>query len=659
MNEDILKLLDRLYTISFTVNKDLSISRISPALCRLYPGISEGNRLFDMFCCHRPTGVDSYEALKARKYSLFLLIAKPQNLALKVELIDTEEEDSLHFIGMPWLSWISQHAPQVELSLSDFPTLDSQMDQAFYITSQAAMVRDLEALTQKMKEAEEEAKEANRLQSELFAVMSHEMRTPLNGVISALSLLSDTTDENEKTRLNMLADKSAKNLLSVINYALDFSKIDAGRMPLEPDNVDIVKLLDLVVSVSQGRVQEKGLSLSIDIDERLPPRIYADGEKIRQVLINLIGNAIKFTDHGSVSVKLEKADGNTKTLILKISDTGKGIEEKDINHIYEAFWGKKKSDSEMSTGLGLNIVRRLVELMSGEVSVKSTVGSGTTFTVSLPYEESPAEQEEAIAESPAALPDQLEGHVLIVDDNQTNLMLGQMILEKFGIRVRTASNGQEALDIASEVPFDLILMDISMPVMDGRAATELINHFDAPPPVVALSANVSKDLVEKYLSSGFSGYLAKPIDQQALLMELNLWLKPGTSEKDGPDISGMITCNQKTLDQLRTQIGPDNYKKIKSLFMDETRTRLNTLLSAWVRRDLEALRKESHTLASSVSSFGLDDLSWRMKQIEVASKREDIKQIIRHMKNIEHIAMNALDTFDLSGDTNANTEVEI
>ena len=639
MDSDTTGLLEKLFPFTFTVDSDLLLSQVSPRLGDLCPAAVSGLDFMTVFRCHRPRTVSCYEELLAAENTLFLLISHDEQLALKGQMLVGADGKRLHFAGMPWLEWMNQKAPQVRLHLGDFPKLDSQMDRDLHLISQQSMVNDLESLNEKLAKAEKESRDSIKVQSELFAVMSHEMRTPLNGVISALSLLSEECSSAEREKITEVANESANNLLSVINYALDYSKIDAGKMPLQMLDFSLTRMLDSVIAVTEGRAKEKEIELSYFMASDVQKLVVGDEEKIRQVLINIVGNAIKFTEVGAVNVFIEQKE-NLFSFIT--TDTGVGIAKKDFPKLFNPFWGKTKSDSETSTGLGLNIVMRLVELMSGEVRFESEEGVGTNFRVEIPLEvgklDCIPEKESAMD----ALPSTFSGRVLLVDDNQVNLMLGRMILENRGVSVRTASDGEEAVNIIKDVSFDLVLMDISMPVMDGMAAMQEINLLPSPPPVVALTANVGNDYAKRYFDAGFKGYLKKPLEQAAMVSELSFWLKPSKLDVAGAIVSGKMLFNSDVVEELIKQIGNENYLHVRSLFIDESQSRITSLSNAWLRRDLEKVRKEAHALSSSVASFGCEDLSWRLKKIEAAACLGDATEIVRYMTDIDSAYKDAL-----------------
>jgi len=642
-------LLERLFPITFTIHETMNVSGASSRLLNLYPLFEDDKPLLELFKCYRPNGIRNFEDLKEARESLYMLISGDKKLALKGQILLLDDSKSFLFVGMPWLTWMNEQAPDTRLHLGDFPKLDSQMDQEFLFTSQQTMVRDLEELNQKLILAEGEAKEAHRIQSDLFAVMSHEMRTPLNSVISALSLLADENEPLEQNKLTNIAHQSAHNLLSVINYTLDYFKIDAGRMTLKEEDFNISALLESVIAVTESKAKEKELPFSLFLEPGIQQNVRGDSEKLRQILINIVGNAIKFTDSGNISVRVTEQYGDNHFYCFSIADTGSGIKKEDLGKIFDPFWGKSSEGSGSSTGLGLNIVKRLIEVMNGSVAVRSEPGEGTTFEVYIPLSKSAVNttaihpSNKRSESSKLAMPDVFSGKVLLVDDNQTNLMLGEKMLERQGVSVRTATNGQEAVDIARDVPFDLILMDISMPVMDGVSATRKISQMDNPPPVVALTANVRDELIEEYLASGFKGFLKKPLEQEALITELNLWLKPTAMFFFGAVESEKEISKKEVLESLWVQIGETNFRAARKLFLEETNRRLHDLLAAWVRRDLDALRKEAHAISSSVASFGCDELAWRLKRIEHAASANDISEIVKYMKDIEVTSNKSLD----------------
>jgi len=582
---------------------------------------------------------------------LFLLVAQDHSIALRGQVVQLEGDKGYRFVGAPWLAWMSEYRPQVALKINDFPIFDSQLDQRFHVATQELMVKDLQKLTGELMQARDAADDANRMQTDLFAVMSHEMRTPLHGVISALSLVGNSDNEGEREQLVDVAQKSALGLLNVINYALDYSKIEAGRMKLDSVEFGIMELTRSVADINIGKAQEKGIELIMNVSADVPRYLNGDQDKLRQMLVNLTSNALKFTDSGRVVVSVGidefmnlELNAGQALIRFSVSDTGCGIPDKDLQNIFEPFWSKNgAANTDVGTGLGLKISKQLGKLMNADIMVTSQLGVGSAFSFTVALEIISRPSVKTLQFDSKALPNTLSGRVMIVDDNKTNLMLTEMILKKFGLEVKAVSSGQEAIDLASSIPFELILMDITMPGMDGIEAARQINQQMLTPPIVALTAHVQPEMIDDYLANGFKGYLRKPIEQLELIRELNLWLPAGKNTKPlSIEPSKLPVINHKTLERLNVQIGEINFVRVRRLYLDETKRRLSNLLAAWVRRDHDSLALEAHTLASSVSSFGCDDLAWRMNKIDKAIRAMDMSDVISYMKDIEKHAKESL-----------------
>ncbi len=633
------KVLDELFTMNFSIDQDLGVYNPTPRLRRYLGDLEDGQNLFDVFKFHRPSEVDSLKGLRRIGSSLVLLLSKSGGHGLRGQLLPLSGVEGYRFVGVPWLAWINANNFESSLDQGDFPKIDSQMDQQVYISTQKSMVGDLEELNRGLISAQSDSIKENRVRSDFFAVMSHEMRTPLNGVISALSLLEDG-DQNDKEKLTTLAKNSADNLMTVINYALDYSKIEAGQMPLECTNFRLDDLVGYATDVVVSRAQLKSIEIQTTIDADIPLHLKGDSKKLRQILINLLANGIKFTEKGSVKLKVGVVDSDCfdggLNVCFSIEDTGCGIREQDIGKIFEPFWSKRSSAAEASTGLGLNICQHLIALLGGTISVQSSLGYGSRFKLEVPLLLGEARESDVVSKEIGKLPRAFKGRVMLVDDNQTNLLLGKMILEKLGLLVRTASTGEESVEISEHLNFDLVLMDISMPGISGIEAAQLINLRKDPPPIVAVTAHADSELTNQYLSQGFKGYLKKPLDRNELIRELALWLEhAGENALPVVEPSNKPQFDARTIVVLVEQIGEENFERCRAMFLDETKERMARLFAAWVRRDLVALTREAHTMSSSVASFGGDDLAWRLRKIEAASRANHIPEVISYMKDIE------------------------
>ncbi|MFN3235569.1 MAG: response regulator [Pseudomonadales bacterium] len=616
----------------------MKLSEVSPALQLRCRKAVPGAQFDEVFSVHRPQGVKGFAELKGNLDSLILLISADQDFALRGQIIcDASSDDYLMFVGSPWLSWITEHNPEANLGLSEFPRHDPQMDAAFYEATQKAMFKDLEAVNAQLRQAKEGAEKARSIQSDFFAVMSHEMRTPLNGIITALTLNRDTTSEREQQDLLNVAYTSANNLMTVINYVLDFSKLESGILEPEEEEFDLHETVNSIGDILHAKARAKDLPLNIRIDPDVPRWVRGDGTKIRQILINLVSNAVKFTDEGFVNINVTSAylDAEREQFIFIVEDSGQGIAREDEARIFDAFWSSadKSGMGDANTGLGLNICKRITELLGGKLTYSSVQGEGSRFVLDLELDrigEPPADTEET------NLAQLFRGNVLLVDDNQANLFVGSLMLERMGLNVRTASDGAEAVSLVSTSDFDLILMDITMPVMDGETASREIRASGYDVPIIALTAHVGDHLLAQYQAAGMQELVHKPINKAELIRCMSRYLVARSGELEAStELAEMDTLvDEKVLAALIDNIGKANFAAANALFEKEMDSRVHAINAAWVDRDLATLAKEAHTLKSSAASFGAADFSGHMANLEEASRGNDIPALIELMPQL-------------------------
>ena len=380
-------------------------------------------------------------------------------------------------------------------------------------------------------EAKEQAEAANRAKSEFLANMSHEIRTPMNVIIGMADLLYNTDRTAEQKDYVEMVKISADSLLSLINDILDFSKIEAGRFEITERNFVLKEVVEQTVSALNLNARKKGLDLHLSLSSDLPGTVHGDPLRIRQVLVNLLGNALKFTDAGfvklSVSKEKEAPANNSVNLRFSISDTGIGIATDKQDSLFQSFTQVDDSISRKygGTGLGLAICKKLVELMGGTIGLKSELGKGSTFTFTLPLKVA-WEGEEKAAQTvmkPSDQPLPVKGkklEILLAEDKPMNRRLATVLLEKKGWSVTSAENGRHALEILSFRSFDLVLMDIQMPEMDGLETTHKIREREKKTgdhiPIIAMTAHVMEGDREDFIDAGMDGYVAKPIKPQQL-----------------------------------------------------------------------------------------------------------------------------------------------
>lgn len=513
--------------------------------------------------------------------------------------------------------------------LSSASPINDTHDVLQYVVTSSLDISERVQSQRRLQEAKEMAEKAAKLQENFLANMSHEIRTPLNAMLGFSDLLESTTLDREQQEFVSYIQTAGKNLLTIVNDILDISKIEAGMIQLESIPFSFNLLVASLKTMVQSSVADKNLNLVVDTDPTLPAVLLGDPTRLTQILLNLLGNAIKFTKEGTITVHINKKEITNKQVWVEISveDTGIGIEADALPHIFERFRQATDFTTRFygGTGLGLNIVKSLIELQGGRITVESTPGKGSRFIVEIAYEIAPESMNPGKKHRSGGA-DSGEGafRILVVEDNLMNQKLALQVLKRFGYQAEVAENGQKALTRLEESMVDLILMDIQMPVMDGYETTHHIrNRLRSSVPIIAMTAHALASEREQCLKAGMNDFLPKPFRVDDLQTMIRKYLpvmgtngvdneKPSEAEALQPAAIGF------SIDTLLTTIGDDMEfaAELLELYLNQTPGELEKIRNALGQNDLPAVGRLIHTQKAQTKMLGLTEATQLILDME-------------------------------------------
>jgi len=490
--------------------------------------------------------------------------------------------------------------------------------------------------------------EASKAKEVFLANMSHEIRTPLNAIIGFLRELKRLDLSVTQTQFVDNSYNASQHLLSIINNILDISKIESGEMSLDNHAFSLKESIQNVIKILKPKARQKKISLDAVFSENLYDELKGDSLKIEQILFNIIGNSLKFTDKGEIKVECSvlKDFKNHQHISICITDTGIGMSEDYVRHIFKKFNQEDGSTSRKygGTGLGMAITKELIGLMNGEIMIQSEKNIGTKITIVLDMDKS---KEKSSAKNVEKKEDiSIQGvNILLVEDNELNQLVAENSLKHFGCLVTKADNGRKAVDILAEKQFDLILMDIQMPELDGIEATKILrNEFNLTTPIIALTANAFKTEIDNCIAVGMNGYLTKPFNEEDLLQIIYKHAKVQAKPRNNDTVVKQTLYDLRNIKALSR--GDDAFvQKMLSIFITQIEETMPLVENAFENGDYAEIARLIHKIKPSIDGFGIHSIQDNVRSLEVQAKehKTELPELYTLFEEVRNILATAIE----------------
>jgi len=523
--------------------------------------------------------------------------------------------------------------------------------ESFLFAGEKVLLKNSQLQTQELSNAKIDTEKTQDIKQLFLVNMSHEIRTPMNAIISMANQLSRTTLTNEQDYFTQTIQTASKNLLVIIDDILDISKIDAGKLDLENSGFNLTIILSEVMQLMMHKAEKKGLEIDYILPEdiHISPVLIGDPNRINQVILNLLSNSIKFTDNGSViltAVVLQN-DEDSQEIEISVKDTGIGMDPEFVNRLFENFSQEHESISRQygGIGLGMSISQKLVSQMGGHFKVESEkgVGSAISFVIKL--------KKGSNADLPKAVKTTYNEElfagrkILIVDDNETNRLVASTVLLGYGAQVLNAEDGDMALEMVKEDAYDIILMDIQMPVLDGYETTRMLRQKGYLGTIIALTASVVAGEKERCIAAGMDDYLTKPINEELLIDVINSWIKEKPLDIPEPEFTQPLY----SLEGLRiiSKGREDFVTKMIELFCGQVPDALTNLNASFQENDLPQVSKLAHKLKSTIDHLEIKSIQRTIRDIEVLSEEGSRAELIPMIDEVNRVLIQVMEELQL------------